>query len=153
MPAAATWSRQGDMRRMPRRWQPTMMSGSDHCLRTVAVLIDSRSDRGGLILLVTASGSLAVETVHDEEAAHARAGEVRIAQQCGGVGELEQLDEMRQAARALLASDHDEMILMAVEPGQEDDARLVEARRGAEDVPRQRHRRCEDRVEFSAVAA
>ena len=50
-------------------------------------------------------------------------------------------------ARALLAADHDEVVLVAVEPGQEDDAGLVEARRRLEDVARQRHRRRQDRVE------
>jgi ABC-type thiamine transport system ATPase subunit len=50
-------------------------------------------------------------------------------------------------ARALLAADHREMVLVAVEPGHEHDAGLVEARRRLEDVARQRHRRREDVVE------
>ena len=56
------------------------------------------------------------------------------------------------AARALLAADHREVRLVAVQPGQEHDAGLVEARRRREDVARQRHRRREDRVEARAVA-
>ena len=57
-----------------------------------------------------------------------------------------------QRARALLPADHDEMILQAVEPGEEDDAGLVEPGRRLEDVPRQRHRRLEDAVEALQVA-
>ena len=56
------------------------------------------------------------------------------------------------AARALLAADHHEVVLVAVQPGHEHDAGLVEARRRREDVARQRHRRREDRVEARAVA-
>jgi hypothetical protein len=52
-----------------------------------------------------------------------------------------------ERARALLAADHREVRLVAVQPGEEDDAGLVEARRRLEDVARQRHGRREDRVE------
>src|SRR5438093_1319879 len=45
-PAACTWSRHGEMARMPRRTQASMMSGSGRStprlLRTVAVLIESQ---------------------------------------------------------------------------------------------------------------
>ncbi len=39
-----------------------------------------------------------------------RAGEVRVAQQAGRVGEAEQLGEVQQAARALLPADHGEVV-------------------------------------------
>ena len=78
--------------------------------------------------------------------------QLRIAQQAGAVGEAEQLGEMRQRARALLAADHDEVVLQAVEVGHEHDAGLVEAGRRLEDVARQRHGRRQDVVEALAVA-
>ena len=73
--------------------------------------------------------------------------QLRLLEQAGRVGQAEQLGQVRQRARALLAADHREVVLVAVEPGHEDDAGLVEARRRLEDVARQRHRRREDRVE------
>ena len=60
--------------------------------------------------------------------------------------------EVQHAARALLPADHREVRLMAVEPREEHDARLVEARRRGEDVTRQRHRGRENGVEPRAVA-
>ena len=65
----------------------------------------------------------------------------------GRIGEPEQLGEVAERARALLAADHREVRLVAVEPGEEDDAGLVEARRRLEDVARQRHGGREDGVE------
>ena len=59
---------------------------------------------------------------------------------------------MHDAARALLPADHREVRLVAVEPRQEHDARLVEARRRREDVARQRHGGREHRVETRAIA-
>ena len=67
--------------------------------------------------------------MHREQLAHARRGEVGIVQHARLVGEPEQFGEMQQRARAFLPADHDEMVLQAVEPGQEHDAGLVEARR------------------------
>ena len=58
-------------------------------------------------------------------------GELGIAQHPRLVGEAEELGEMEERAGALLAADHDEMILQAVEIGEEHDAGLVEARRRA----------------------
>jgi hypothetical protein len=43
IPTAATWSRQGQMARIPRRAHSSTMRSSRHCLRTVAVLIESHS--------------------------------------------------------------------------------------------------------------
>ena len=78
---------------------------------------------------------------------HPRHRELGLLEQAGRVGEAEGLGEVQQRARALLAADHREVRLVAVQPGEEDDAGLVEARRRLEDVARQRHRRREDRVE------
>ena len=61
--------------------------------------------------------------------------------------------EMQGRARALLAGDHGEMILQAVEIGHEHHAGLVEAGRRLEDVARQRHRRRQDFVERRDIAA
>ena len=52
-----------------------------------------------------------------------------------------------------MAADHGEMVLVAVQPGEEDDAGLVEAGRGGEDQARQRHGRVENVVEARLVAA
>ena len=52
-----------------------------------------------------------------------------IAQHPRLVGKAEQLGEMHDRARALLAADHREMILQPVEIGEEHDAGLVEAGR------------------------
>ena len=90
--------------------------------------------------------------MHGQDGAHALAGEVGIAQQAGAVGEAEQLGEVRKRARALLAADHDEMVLQAVEVGHEHDAGLVEARRRLEDVARQGNGRLQDVIEALAVA-
>src|SRR6185503_2332964 len=73
-----------------------------------------------------------------------RGGEIGIADEAGRVGKPERLDQMHERASALLAADHDEMLLVAVEIGEEDDAGLVELRRRLEDVARQRHGRLED---------
>src|SRR3982751_1671992 len=127
-PASATWSRHGEMPRMLSAAQPAMMSGSFHCWRTVAVLIDSRSGSG---VEMAMSGVASVERA---QGFHPQCRELRIEQQSCLVGQLEELGEMQQAARALLSADHDEVILPAIEPGEEHDARLVEARRRAEDM-------------------
>src|SRR5258707_13847642 len=109
---------------MPRRPQPAMISGRAHCLRTVAVLMDSNSRRGGFM---ESSWRLSArETVHGEQGAHACTGELRVAQQSRGVGQLEELGEMQQTPRALLAAHHHEMILVTVQPPEKHHTRLVE---------------------------
>src|SRR5512141_258158 len=114
-----------------------MICSRFHCARTVAVLIDKSSERGEDMGLGTPCDPLpGFDAVQGEERAHACNGDVGIAQQARSIGELEQLDEMEQAACALLAADHGEMPLMAVEPRQEDDTGLVEARRRLEHVAR-----------------
>ena len=90
--------------------------------------------------------------MHREELLHPLAGKFRILQQARGIGEPEQFGEVQDAARALLAADHGEVILVAVEIRHEYDAGLVEARRALEDVARQRHRRAEDGVELLDIA-
>ncbi len=74
-------------------------------------------------------------------------GEIGIAQHPRLVGEAEELGQMDERAGALLAADHHEVILQAVEIGEEDDAGLVEAGRRLEDVARERHGRRQDVVE------
>ena len=73
-------------------------------------------------------------------------------EQPGLVGQPKQFGQMQRRARALLPADHGEMVLMAVEPGHEHDAGLVEPRRRLEDVARQRHRRPQHVVEAGLVA-
>src|ERR1051326_2517187 len=77
-------------------------------------------------------------SMHREQLFHARACKLRIGEQSRRVGEAEELGEMQDRARRLLPADHDEMLLVAVQPGHEHYARLVEARRRLEDVPRER---------------
>ena len=60
---------------------------------------------------------------------------------------------MRDGARALLTAEHVEVALVAVQVGQEHDARLVEAGRGLEDVARQLNSRREDRLIACDVTA
>ena len=67
--------------------------------------------------------------------------QLRLLQQVGRIGQPEQLGQVLQRARALLAAHHREVLLVAVEPGHEHHAGLVEARGRREDVARQRHRR------------
>ena len=55
--------------------------------------------------------------------------------------------QVRQRTCALLAAHHHEVALVAVEPGHEHHAGLVEARGRLEDVARQRHRGRQDAVE------
>src|SRR6266550_1753612 len=120
------------MPRMPWRAQAAMISGSVHWTRTVAVLSASRSESGGVTgppgsAPRRASGlprlwRSCVDTVDREQRAHARRGKIGIAQQTRGIGEAEQLGKMDDAARALLATDHREVRLVAVQPCHEHDA-------------------------------
>src|SRR6185437_16635615 len=149
-PIAWSWSRHGEMPGMPARAMPSIAWRKSHCARTVAVLIErkrvprvrSRITRQGLYAVASR-----VDPVHAEHGAHAGESEVGIGEQAGGIGEAEKLGQMGQRARALLAADHGEVALMAVEIGHEHDAGIVEARRRLEDVARQLHRRRQDVVE------
>ena len=69
-----------------------------------------------------------------EQRAHAAHGLVRVLQQAGFVGEPEQLGEVLDGPRRLLAADHHEMVLVTVQPSHEYDAGLVELSRCLEDV-------------------
>ena len=75
-----------------------------------------------------------------------------IDQQPRLVGEAEEIGIMQDAARGFCAADHPEMVLEAVEPGEEDDAALVMLRRRLEEPARKRDGRIEDGVEAGAVA-
>ena len=68
------------------------------------------------------------------------------------VGEAEDFGEMQDRAGALLPADHGEMVLVAVQPGEEDDPGLVEASGRGEDQARQRHGRAEYIVEALEVS-
>jgi len=86
--------------------------------------------------------------VQRQQAVHAAHREIGLLDQAGRIGQSEQLGEVRQRACALLSTDHDEMVLMAVEPGHEDHAGLVEARRRLEDMARQRNCWCKNLLVF-----
>src|SRR5262249_44145028 len=122
-PIAATWSRHGSIAMMPWRAQASTASRRPHCWRTVARLIDRFS--------VAINGSR--QAVHSEQLFHAGGSELRVVQHARLVGEAEQLGEVDQRARALLPAHQDEVILQPVEPCQEHDAGLVEARGAFED--------------------
>src|SRR6187399_1680247 len=136
------------MARMLWRTHASMIVSSVPAPRSVAVLIESQrwSREKSRTAMVDKRGS-AVDAVQREQVAHARDRELGLLDQAGAVGEAEDLGEVAEGARALLAADHGEVRLVAVQPGEEDDAGLVEARRRLEDVARKRHRRREDRVE------
>src|SRR3954470_20528012 len=123
------------MARMPWRVQASMISRRSPCLRTVAVFSDSQ--RWSL----EKSRMSAIDAAGGEHQLHAPGRELGISQQTGLVGEPEQFGEMQRGARALLAADHGEVVLMAVEISHEHHAGLVEPGRRLEDVTRQRHRR------------
>jgi hypothetical protein len=74
---------------MPCRASPAMISGSFHCARSVAVLIDSSEGSGGFM------AGLSLDAVNREQRAHSRNGQLGVAQQVGGIGEPEQFGEMR----------------------------------------------------------
>src|SRR5437773_1421408 len=134
-----------------------MISGSFHCARTVAVLSDSKSGSGALIGPPTLAASVAnaaaalppkgsnsrlgtarrrscVDSMQGKQRAHPRRSEFRITQQSRGAGQTKELGQMYDAARALLAADHREVRLMAVEPREENDTRLIKARRRCKNV-------------------
>src|SRR5512144_1677416 len=113
------------MRPMPCRTQPATISGSVHCCRTVAALSESSAESG-------------IDAVRGEQRAHPRARKLSVADQARRIGEAEHAREMRDRARALLPADQREVRLVAVQPREEHDPGLVEARWRAEDVARQR---------------
>src|SRR5260370_6730724 len=70
---------------------------------------------------------------------HARLRLLRVAQQAGTIRQAQDLRQVHDGARALLAADHFEMTLVPVEVGKEHHAGLVEARWRAKDVARKRY--------------
>ena len=65
---------------------------------------------------------------------------------------MKKFTQMRQAARALLTTDHREVTLMAVEPCHENHAGFVVPRGGRKYVTRQRYRRPKDSVKLLDIA-
>src|SRR6187455_995796 len=124
-PIAWTWSRHGEIARMPCRRHASMIVSSVPAPRSVAVLIESQrwSQEKSRTASVARPGS-AVDSVQREQVAHARHRELGLLDQAGAIGEAKDLGEVRQRASALLAADHREMRLVTVQPGQEDDAGL-----------------------------
>ena len=136
-PSAWTCSRQGAMPEMPWRTQPSAAWRRSHCSRTVAVLSESQRSEPARSRMLR---PLRLPPRAPPGPCACARRPLRLGEQARGIGEAEQLGQMQQRARALLAADHDEMVLMAVEVRHEDDARLVEAGRRRENVPRERAR-------------
>ena len=82
-----------------------------------------------------------------------RSTPARIGQHPRLVGEAEQFRKCCSERVALLAADHGEMVLQAVEIGEEHDAGFVEAGRRREDVAAERHGRFEQFEELVLAAA
>src|SRR5450830_2077123 len=116
------------MARMPCLAQASMIWTRSPCLRTVAVFSESQrwSPEKSRMSVLDAS--------RRKKVFHACCGERWIGKQAGFVGEAEQFGKMQRRAGAFLATDHGEVILMAVEPRHEDDTGFVEPRRRLEDV-------------------
>src|SRR5688572_18695532 len=72
--------------------------------------------------------------------------QLRVHEQSRLVGEDEQAREVKNRAGPFQTTDHAEVVLMAIEVGHEDDARLVEAGRRAEEEAGEGYGRSEDRV-------
>src|SRR5215210_1408015 len=88
-----------------------------------------------------ASGGDCANSAHPgngKHAAHAFGAEIRVRQESRPVGEDEEFGEVHDRACALLTPDHPEVLLVAAQVGEEDDARLVEAGGRLEDVAAQR---------------
>src|SRR5688572_25582251 len=68
------------------------------------------------------------DSMYRQQALHATHGQLGLLQQVGGISQAEQLRQVRQRARALLAAHHGEVGLVAVEPRHEHNPGLVEAR-------------------------
>src|SRR3954453_21804675 len=101
------------MARMPCRWQASTISTRSPCLRTVAVFSDSQR------WSFEKSRISAVDTARGEHQLHAPRRELGVGQQACLVGKPEQFGEMQRGARAFLAADHGEVVLMAVKIGHE----------------------------------
>src|SRR5215211_5324796 len=126
---------------MPWRRHPSTASRSVHCARTVARLMDRPSVRID-----------SCQAVRGEQARHPRRRAFGIVQHACLVGEAKQLGKMNERACALLAADHDEMILESIEPGEEHDSGFVEPRGCLEDVAGEGNGRLENAMKSLQVA-
>ena len=84
--------------------------------------------------------------IHLEERADAGGRQLRITQEASLIGELEHPGEVWNGTAGVQAADHLEAGLMAVEPGEERDPRLVVERRRTEDVQTELSGRIENRA-------
>src|ERR1043165_9018356 len=109
MPVAWICSRHGATPEMPRAASASATAFNDFSCRTVAVLIES----GRRFCARSRIGS--VDAVAAQHRRHPPRRELGIGEEAGGGGEAEELGEMEARAGALLAADHDEMALVAVE--------------------------------------
>src|SRR5215813_14752484 len=118
---------------------PTTGIFFDGCACVSASTAHTLSARATMILIAGIWPSVykLLDAGDGEHPAHARRGELGVAQQARAVHQHELLGEMHDRARALLAADHPEVRLVAVEIGGEHHAGLVEARGRAEDVSRE----------------
>src|SRR5262245_30694261 len=111
---------------------------------SVAVLMAQRSGRP--------SRSRILNSMKRQEMTHGMAGEMGVREQPGLISEPQDVSEIAQGPHRLRARGHDEMILEAVEPGQEDDAGLIILCRRPEDEPRQGHCRRQQPCKRVAIA-
>src|SRR5262245_1773779 len=102
---------------MPALAQASTMPTRSACRRNVAVLIESQWWSCEKSRMATFASRL--DAAQGEHAPHAGHRALGFGQQAGLVREPEQLGQMQRGARALLAANHGEMVLMAVEIGHE----------------------------------
>src|SRR5690606_16406196 len=115
----AIWSRQGEMAVMPARRQPSTASTKPHCWRVVARL---REMALPLIAFLPWCGSRRISCrhpIHCKNRLHPRRRQFRICQHPRLVGEAEEFGQVLDRAGRLLAADHLEMVLEAIEIGEE----------------------------------
>src|SRR4051812_27176188 len=146
-PTSAILWRQMPIAGSSARRQPSSASARLH--RLVVIWFRLRRAQGSDVGMRT---SLAGDAGDAQDTTHAVGGELAVEQQAGRVGEPVQLREVDDGARALLAADHAEVGLVAVQVGEEHDAGLVRVGRRLEDVTRQRDGWREDRLERGRVA-
>ena len=113
---------------------------------------DAPAVRGDLVEAQPLPGAHVPDPRDGEQRAHARRGELAVGQQPGLVGEHERLGEVGDRAGALQPADHPEVVLVAGQPGQEDDPGLVGRGRRGEQVAGERDGGGEDRLVGVLVA-
>src|SRR5690606_24707676 len=99
-----------------------------HCWRTVARFMDRRfrSGTSASVMRQLDHAALSGDTAHRHERREPGRGEFRIANEAGTVSEAEKFGEVKRRACALLAPDHDKVVLVPVQPSKKGDTRLVE---------------------------